>query len=114
MVDPDMVSVVLGAFGVDTSLGLGTQIYALVIKKNFSDNTYVSNGLINMYSKYWDMEDSIKVFSQMSQTNCVSWNSLIAAFTYHGDCSKELQQYEEMRLKGIQPTDFTFLSLLHA
>ena len=109
-----MVSVVLGAFGVDSSLGLGTQIYALVIKKNFSDNTYVSNGLINMYSKYWDMEDSIKVFSQMSQTNCVSWNSLIAAFTCHGDGSKALQLYEEMRLKGIQPTDVTFSSLLHA
>ena len=64
-----MISVVLGAFGVDTSLGLGTQIYTLVIKKNFSDNTYVSNGIINMYSKCWDMEVSIKVFSQMSQTN---------------------------------------------
>ena len=64
-----MVLVVLGAFGVDTSLGLGTQIYALVIKKSFSDNTFVSNGLVNMYSKCWDMEDSIKVFSQMSQTN---------------------------------------------
>ena len=51
MVDPDMVSVVLGALGVDISLGLGTQIYALIIKKSFSDNTYVCNGLINMYSK---------------------------------------------------------------
>ena len=91
-----MISVVPGAFGVDTSLGLGTQIYALVIKKNFSDNTYVSNGLINMYFKCWDMEDSIEVFSQMS-----------------GDGSKALQLYEEMRLKAIQPTNVTFLSLLH-
>ena len=34
-----------GWFGVDTSLRLGTQIHALVIKKKFCDNTYVNNGL---------------------------------------------------------------------
>ncbi|XP_075672349.1 pentatricopeptide repeat-containing protein At3g05340 isoform X1 [Castanea sativa] len=113
-VDPDMVSAVLGAFGVDASLGLGTQIHALVIKKNFSDNTFVINGLINMYSKCGDLEDSIKVFHLMSQRNSVSWNSLIAAFARHGDGSKALEMYDEMRLEGIQPTDVTFLSLLHA
>nr|POE90431.1 pentatricopeptide repeat-containing protein [Quercus suber] len=113
-VDPDMVSAVLGAFGVDASLGLGTQIHALVIKKNFSNNTFVINGLINMYSKCGDLEDSIKVFHRMSQRNSVSWNSLIAAFARHGDGSKALEMYDEMRLEGIQPTDVTFLSLLHA
>ena len=61
-----------------------------------------------------DIEDSIKVFSQMSQTNWVSRNSLIVAFACHGDGSKALQMYEEMRLKGIQPTDVTFLFLLLA
>jgi len=113
-VDPDMVSAFLGAFGVGTSMALGTQIHSFVIKKSFSNNTFVSNGLINMYSKCGDLKDSVKVFSQMPQRNSVSWNSLIAAFARHGDGSKALQMYEEMRLEGIQPTDVTFLSLLHA
>ncbi|KAG6702122.1 hypothetical protein I3842_07G018600 [Carya illinoinensis] len=113
-VDPDMVSAVLGAFGVDTSLGFGTQIHSFAIKKNFCCNIFVSNGLINMYSKCGDLEDSVKVFTQMPKRNSVSWNSLIAAFARHGDCSKALQMYERMTLEGIQPTDVTFLSLLHA
>ena len=113
-VDPEMVSAVLGAFGVGTSMALGRQIHSFVIKKSFSNNTFVSNGLINMYSKCGDLKDSIQVFSQMPQRNLVSWNSLIAAFARHGDGSKALQMYEEMRLEGIEPTDVTFLSLLHA
>ncbi|KAL5566079.1 hypothetical protein UlMin_029243 [Ulmus minor] len=113
-IDPNMVSAVLGVFGVDTSLGLGKQIHALIIKRNFGCNPYVSNGLINMYSKCGELEDSIKVFSQMLQRNSISWNSMIAAFARHGDGFGALKLYQEMKHEGVQPTDVTFLSLLHA
>ena len=113
-VDPNMVSAVLGVFGVDTSLALGKQIHSLVIKKNFIHNPFVSNGLINMYSKCGDLNDSRQVFHQMTQKNSVSWNSMIAAFARHGDGSRALEFYEEMRVEGVAPTDVTFLSLLHA
>ncbi|KAL5853763.1 hypothetical protein ACOSQ3_008881 [Xanthoceras sorbifolium] len=113
-IDQNMVSAVLGVFGVDTSLGLGKQIHSLIIKRRFTANPFVSNGLINMYSKCGDLEESIKVFSRMPRRNSISWNSMIAAFARHGDGSRALQLYEEMRLEGVEPTDVTFLSLLHA
>lgn len=113
-IDPNMVSAVLGVFGVDTSLGLGKQIHSLIIKSDFTSNPFVNNGLINMYSKCGDLEDSIKVFSRMAPRNSVSWNSMIAAFARHGNGFKALELYEEMKLEGVEPTDVTFLSLLHA
>lgn len=113
-IDPNMVSAVLGVFGVDTSLGLGKQLHSLIVKKSFGHNSFVCNGLINMYSKCGELEDSVKVFSRMPQRNSISWNSMIAAFARHGDGSKALQLYEEMKMDGVQPTDVTFLSLLHA
>ncbi|KAM1854717.1 hypothetical protein ACFX14_010511 [Malus domestica] len=113
-IDPNMVSAVLGVFGVDTSLGLGKQLHSLIVKKNFGSNSFVGNGLINMYSKCGELEDSVKVFSRMPQRNSISWNSMIAAFARHGDGSKALQLYEKMNMEGVQPTDVTFLSLLHA
>ncbi|KAM7478052.1 hypothetical protein LguiA_026265 [Lonicera macranthoides] len=76
-VDPNMVSAVLGVFGIDTSLSLGKQIHSLTIKKCFGSNPFVSNGLINMYSKCGDLEES-------------------------------------MKSEGVEPTDVTFISLLHA
>ncbi|GAB4855543.1 hypothetical protein Ancab_024163 [Ancistrocladus abbreviatus] len=113
-IDPDMVSALLGVFGVDTSAAFGQQIHSLIIKKNFSFNPFVSNGLINMYSKCGNLEEATKIFYRMPNRNSVSWNSMIAAFARHGDGFKALHMYEEMILGGIEPTDVTFLSLLHA
>lgn len=113
-VDPNMVSAILGVFGVGTSLTLGKQIHSLIIKKNFIQNLFVSNGLINMYSKCGDLYDSLQVFHEMTQKNSVSWNSVIAAYARYGDGFRALQFYDDMRVEGIAPTDVTFLSLLHA
>lgn len=112
--DPSMISAVLGAFGIGTSQNLGVQIHSMVIKKGFSSNVFVNNGLINMYSKCGELEESKNVFDYMFPKNQVSWNSMIAAFARHGDGLRALELYEEMKSKGVEPTDVTFVSLLHA
>ncbi|KAI5010715.1 hypothetical protein ZWY2020_012852 [Hordeum vulgare] len=55
-IDTNMVSAVLGAFSVSPPFAFGKQIHALVIKKCFGRNIYVSNGLINMYSKCGELQ----------------------------------------------------------
>ncbi|ESQ49539.1 hypothetical protein EUTSA_v10020234mg [Eutrema salsugineum] len=113
-IDANVVSAVLGVSFVDNSLGLGKQLHSLVIKRRFSDNTFVNNGLINMYSKCGDLTDSLSVFRRMSKRNYVSWNSMIASFARHGHGLAALKLYEEMMMQDVKPTDVTFLSLLHA
>ena len=76
--DPTIVSAILGVFGVDTSLDLGKQVHSLVIKKGFGANPFVSNGLINMYSKCGSLKESVKFFYGMQQKNPVSSNFMIA------------------------------------
>ncbi|CAN6331407.1 unnamed protein product [Urochloa humidicola] len=112
VIDANMVSAVLGAFGASAPFALGKQIHTLVIKKCFGGNTYVCNGLINMYSKCGELEESVEVFDGMPSKNTVSWNSIIAAFARHGG-SEVFQLFESMKADGVKPTDVTFLSLLH-
>ncbi|XP_059313127.1 pentatricopeptide repeat-containing protein At3g05340 [Lycium ferocissimum] len=113
-IDPDVLSAILGVFGSDTSLGLGKQVHSLIIKKGFISNSFVSNGLINMYSKCGELEESVEIFNSIARRNSVSWNSIIAAYARHGNAYRALQLYEEMRSDGVDPTDVTFISLLHA
>ncbi|KAG1371254.1 Pentatricopeptide repeat-containing protein [Cocos nucifera] len=113
-IDANMISAVLGAFGASAPFAFGKQIHSMVVKKSLGSNVYVSNGLINMYSKCGELMDSVKIFSRMVHHNSVSWNSVIAAFARHGHGFEALQLYEDMKLEGIGPTDVTFLSLLHA
>ncbi|KAJ4888525.1 Pentatricopeptide repeat-containing protein [Raphanus sativus] len=113
-IDSNVVSAVLGVSFVDNSLGLGKQLHSLVIKRGFSGDTSVNNGLISMYSKRGDLDDSLSVFRRMSERNLVSWSSMIASFARHGHGLAALKLYEEMIRQDVNPTDVTFLSLLHA
>ncbi|OEL36654.1 Pentatricopeptide repeat-containing protein [Dichanthelium oligosanthes] len=113
VIDANMVSAVLGAFGASAPFALGKQIHALVIKKCFGGNIYVCNGLINMYSKCGELQESIKVFGGMPSKNTISWNSIIAAFARHGHGSEVFRLFESMTADGAKPTDVTFVSLLH-
>lgn len=113
-IDENTVSAVLGAFGASAPFALGKQIHALVIKRCFGVNTYVCNGLVNMYSKCGELRESVRVFDEMPSKNSVSWNSIIAAFARHGHGSEVYQLFESMKADGAKPTDVTFLSLLHA
>ncbi|XP_017698330.1 pentatricopeptide repeat-containing protein At3g05340 [Phoenix dactylifera] len=113
-IDANMISAVLGAFGASAPFCLGKQIHSMVVKKSLGSNVFVSNGLVNMYSKCGELMDSVKIFNQMVHQNSVSWNSVIGAFARHGHGLEALQLYEDMKLEGMEPTDVTFLSLLHA
>ena len=113
-IDASMLSAVLGAFGTSAPFALGKQIHSLVIKKCLEKNVFVCNGLINMYSKCGELKDSVTIFESMVQRNVVSWNSMIAAFARHGHGSEALQLYEKMEYEGVEPTDITYVSLLHA
>lgn len=114
-IDADIVSGVLGAFGDDAPLSLGKQIHSLSIKKRFDPNVFVSNGLINMYSKSGDLQSSYKIFTGMTHRNAVTWTSIISASARHGLSNEALHLYETMRSPSHpDPTDTTFLSLLHA
>ncbi|KAI4975067.1 hypothetical protein ZWY2020_048674 [Hordeum vulgare] len=112
-IDTNMVSAVLGAFGASVPFALGKQIHALVIKKCFGRNIYVCNGLINMYSKCGELQESVQVFDETPGNNSISWNSIIAAFARHGQGSGVFQLFESMKAIGASPMDVTFLSLLH-
>lgn len=113
-IDQNMFSAVLGAFGPSAPLSLGKQIHSMVIKKSLGSNIFVSNGLINMYAKCGELWNSSQIFTRMEVKNSVSWNSIIAAFACHGYGWETLKLYEHMKTEGMEPTDVTFLSLLHA
>lgn len=114
-IDTDIVSGVLGAFGDYAPLSLGKQIHSLSTKKRFDSNVFVSNGLINMYSKCGDLQSSYKIFTAVTNRNSVTWTSIISASARHGLADEALRLYETMRSPSHpDPTDTTFLSLLHA
>ncbi|KAE8681749.1 Pentatricopeptide repeat-containing protein [Hibiscus syriacus] len=96
------------------TLGQGQQIHVDVIKTGASLDVGVISTLISMYSRCGCLEDSIKDFMKCEVADNVSWSSMIAAYWFHGQGVEAVELFEQMEKEGLEPNDFTFLSLLYA
>ncbi|KAL7217539.1 hypothetical protein ACSBR2_010905 [Camellia fascicularis] len=97
-----------------TSLDLGRQIHAWVLKCQSKHDVAMGNTLIDMYSKSGEIEDAKQVFNEMEQKNVISWTSLIAKYGKNGYRHKAIAMYKKMESEGLKPNDVTFLTLFFA
>lgn len=95
---------------------LGRQIHSYALKTGFHMNLSVNSALFTMYSKCGSLEDSYKVFEQISAVDRdnVSWTSMIAGFAEHGCAYRALQLFSDMLCEGTNPDQTTLTAVLTA
>ena len=94
-------------------LGLGLQIHGAVIKTNFSWNIFVSNSLLDFYSKGGDFVKEMEaLFHEMPAKDNVSYNVLISGFAAVGLNQESLNLFWELRKTHFDPKLFPFASVL--
>lgn len=95
-------------------LGFGKQIHCLVVKNGLNTNVYVSNALMDVYAKCEEMEASMNLFSEFSDKNEVSWNTMIVGYVQLGDGEAAFQMFLNMCEEHVVATEVTYSSLLRA
>ncbi|CAH9075720.1 unnamed protein product [Cuscuta epithymum] len=75
---------------------LGSLIHSRLIKTALTFSTFLSNRLIDMYSKCGFIESSQKVFDELPSKNPHSWNTMISACSQTGRIENALQLLDEM------------------
>lgn len=84
------------------SLSCGALTHGLALKHSMHGNLYVDNALMDMYATCCDgMEDAFMVFEEIKVKNAVSWTTLIAGYTHHGDGHGGLRVFKQMILVRI-------------
>ncbi|CAL0308420.1 unnamed protein product [Lupinus luteus] len=97
------------------ALRFGRQIHAYLLRNNYdSDNLFVTNCLIDMYTKSGDVDTAQIVFDNMPERNSVSWTTLMTGYGMHGRGEDALRVFNEMRNMGLVPDGITFLVVLYA
>ncbi|KAF7837047.1 pentatricopeptide repeat-containing protein [Senna tora] len=114
IVDPLVLSSVVGACANLAVLELGKQIHDLVITLGFESCLFVSNALIDMYAKCSDLLAAKDIFYNLCRKDVVSWTSIIVGTAQHGQAEEALALYDEMVLAGIKPNEVTFVGLIYA
>ncbi|XP_076958802.1 pentatricopeptide repeat-containing protein At4g39530-like [Bidens hawaiensis] len=92
----------------------GRQTHAYTVKMNLDKDEFVNNGLIDMYSKCDSVGDARKVFDSIRNRNVIGYNAMIEGYSRHGDLHEALDLFHEMRVKNVDPSLLTFVSLLGA
>ncbi|CAN1794101.1 Pentatricopeptide repeat-containing protein At5g08510 [Linum perenne] len=97
------------------ALEIGERIDAYARRNGLVKNLYVSNALLEMYSRCGKIDVARRLFDEMgSRRNLCSWNSMIMGLAVHGSSSEALRMYDEMLKEGTTPDDVTFVALLLA
>ncbi|KAK8937627.1 Pentatricopeptide repeat-containing protein [Platanthera guangdongensis] len=98
-----------------SALRSGCAVHAYALRNRHEiDMMFVSNCLIDMYSKCGHIESARRVFGEMPRRNSVSWTSLMMGYGMHGRGEDALSVFEKMRSSGMAPDGITFLVLLYA
>ncbi|MED6179837.1 hypothetical protein PIB30_004477 [Stylosanthes scabra] len=67
-----------------------------------------------MYASCGDLVTACRIFNEMACRDIISWNTIIMAYAIHGMGRSSIELFSEMKRRGVQPNDSTFVSLLSA
>ncbi|XP_058074821.1 putative pentatricopeptide repeat-containing protein At5g09950 [Magnolia sinica] len=90
------------------------RLHLQIVKNGFVENLFLSNTLINVYSKIGDLLSAHQLFDEMSERNAVSWTCLISGYAQHGLPDEACDLFCLMLRAGVSPTQFSFGSVLRA
>lgn len=112
-IQPDDIALgaVLHACSNLATLGHGRMVHSCVIQYGFHAHAYVGNGLVNMYGKCGDICNSCRAFTDISDKDLISWNTMLFAFGLHGHSSQAQRILDEMVASGMKPDKVTFIGL---
>ncbi|KAJ4723084.1 Pentatricopeptide repeat-containing protein [Melia azedarach] len=114
IVDPLVLSSIVGACANLAMLELGKQIHGLVVALGYESCLFISNALVDMYAKCSDIVAAKYVFERMKRKDVVSWTSIIVGTAQHGRAEEALVLYDELILAGLKPSEVTFMELIYA
>ncbi|KAJ0260169.1 Pentatricopeptide repeat-containing protein [Hirschfeldia incana] len=98
------------------SSGQGKQFHGFAIKSRVDNSLCVSSALLTMYAKKGDIKSAEAVFKRQgeSERDLVSWNSMISGYAQHGEATKALDVFKEMKRRKVEMDGVTFIGVFAA
>ncbi|KAI0498525.1 hypothetical protein KFK09_019413 [Dendrobium nobile] len=113
-VDKVTISCILPVYASLNDLLMGMSVHVYSIKHGLDSDIFVSNALIDMYSKLCCLEDARHIFDSMECRDLVTWNTMITAYEQFGDSTVVLEFFGLMKRNGLKPDILTLVSLSSA
>ncbi|PVH37441.1 hypothetical protein PAHAL_5G002500 [Panicum hallii] len=102
----------LGVSSFQSASELSKQIHGLIIRSGTSVDLYVGSALIDAYSKCSLVDDAKAVFLMMQNRDMAIWNAMIFGHTQNEQGEEAVKLFNQLRISGVTPNEFTFVALV--
>ncbi|GAU24689.1 hypothetical protein TSUD_322980 [Trifolium subterraneum] len=90
----------------------GQQVHGFVVKCNFVWDVFVTNALLDFYSKHDRLVEARKLFYEMPEVDGISYNVLVTCYAWNGRMKESLELFRELQFTGFDRRQFPFATLL--
>eukprot|EP00268_Persea_americana_P039992 TRINITY_DN39682_c0_g2_i1.p1 TRINITY_DN39682_c0_g2~~TRINITY_DN39682_c0_g2_i1.p1 ORF type:complete len:561 (+),score=80.94 TRINITY_DN39682_c0_g2_i1:104-1684(+) len=94
------------------SIQIGEAVHRHVVRSGFGNDGFVLNALVDMYAKCGDIVKARRVFDNISNGDCVSWNSMLVGYFRHGLVAQALDVFKQMVEAGLEPDSVAISTIL--
>lgn len=112
--DSKSLAHIIQTYAQTKQLNKGKELHAQVLRTWYPICTFLTNHLINMYSKCGVIDNASNLFDKMSQRNMVSWTAMITGFSQNLRLPEAIKAFSQMRISSLNPTQFAFASVIKA
>ncbi|XP_021734558.1 putative pentatricopeptide repeat-containing protein At5g52630 [Chenopodium quinoa] len=93
-----------------------TQIHTQIIINHYTTLPFLLCNLLNLYAKSGHFIQSLILFSNIEDCykNVITWTSLITHLSHNNLPIKAITLFNQMRVSGVYPNQFTFSAILPA
>ncbi|KAF8396221.1 hypothetical protein HHK36_017835 [Tetracentron sinense] len=107
-------AIVLNEFASRLQVFEAMMVHSLIIRSGFCSDRFISNALVNLYSKCGFVASAARLFEEIPERDVVSWTAMIVGMSQSGNVKDAVWLFVQMRLSGLEPNSFTFGGLLCA
>ncbi|KAJ8754333.1 hypothetical protein K2173_002784 [Erythroxylum novogranatense] len=112
--DSFTLSSVLPIFAENVDVKKGKEIHGYAIRRGYHLDVHIGSGLIDMYARCAQIDDSLRVFDALPQRDGILWNSVIAGCVHNGLFDKGLVFFRRMLSVKVKPNPVSFSSIMPA
>ncbi|KAF2597199.1 hypothetical protein F2Q68_00008619 [Brassica cretica] len=92
----------------------GSQFHGKTIVSGLIHYVTVSNSLVTLYGKCGNIDDSTRLFNEMSFRDEVSWTAMVSAYAQFGRASEAIDLFDRMVQHGLKPDAVTLTGVISA
>ncbi|KAJ4832000.1 hypothetical protein Tsubulata_023273 [Turnera subulata] len=102
---------------VDSLLDCGKMLHGYTVKNGWDLDVVVATSVLDMYAKAGFLDDARRLFRMVPDQNVVMYNAMIDGCVQTEDISTECANeafglFSQMQRQGLEPSDFTFSSII--